>query len=327
MRKTHVAILSSLAILAGCSAQPKALYQSPPANGSTIGSNQEYVGDWEGLPKFTLAKSQLVFNYGDKEKKTNPQMVSVPSEAESYGDAQTRFAIRQDDTWGVDTHLKVTKLDNTDLLASIGTEVEDKRVKYIEAASAVAVGMLGAVALAETDKDLPLSIDSYKLLRESSVHRNSGEAYGTVTAPDGKTSFKFVADIGPIKQDALPTSTFAAEANGTAQPTIIHSACRSITVTFSDGPLGGQQFSATIADPRFVQTVKYPEKGSIEFHTACGANTTSSASGASSSLDILNALIAQSKTVREAWKTASTTKEEAEKARANFKAQNPPQQN
>ncbi|MEX6780372.1 hypothetical protein [Pseudomonas aeruginosa] len=327
MRRTHAATLLSLAILAGCSAQPKALYQSPPANGSPIGNNQKYEGDWEGLPKFTLAKSQLVFDYGDKEKKTNPQMVSVPAEAEAYDDAQTRFAIRLDDPWGVDTHLKVTKLDNTDLLASIGTEVEDKRVKYIETAGAVAVGLLGAVALAETDKELPLSIDSYQLLREANVQREKAVTYGKVTAPDGKTSFKFEAAFGPIKPDALNTSTYAAAADTTAQETIIHSACRSITVTFSDGPLGGQQFSATIADPRFVQTVKYPEKGSIEFHTACGANTTSSASGASSSLDILNALIAQSKTVREAWKTAKTTKEDSEKAEANFKAQTPPQQN
>ncbi|HCF2990384.1 hypothetical protein OD781_08795 [Pseudomonas aeruginosa] len=327
MRTTHAATLLSLAILAGCSAQPKALYQSPPANGSSIG-NQKYEGDWEGLPKFTLAKSQLVFDYGDKEKKANPQMVSVPAEAEPHPDTPTRFAIRQDDPWGVDTHLKVTKLDNTDLLASIGTEVEDKRVKYIETAGAVAVGLLGAVALTGTDKELPLSIDSYQLLRAANVKRDKGVAYGKVTAPDGNTSYKFTASIGPVKPDALDTSTYSAKANETAQETIIHSACRSITVTFSDGPLGGQQFSASIADPRFVQTVKYPEKGSIEFHTACGANTTSSASGASSSLDILNALIAQSKTVREAWKTATTTKGDVENAAAAFdKAQAPSQQN
>lgn len=326
MRTTHAATLLSLAILAGCSAQPKALYQSPPDNGSTNG-NQKYEGDWEGLPKFTLAKSQLVFDYGDKEKKANPQMVSVPAEAEAHPDTPTRFAIRQDDPWGVDTHLKVTKLDNTDLLASIGTEVEDKRVKYIETAGAVAVGLLGAAALAGSDKELPLSIDSYQLLRAANVKRDEGVAYGIVTAPD-KTSVKFTAAIGPVKPDALDTSTYSAKANETAQETIIHSACRSITVTFSDGPLGGQQFSATIADPRFVQTVKYPEKGSIEFHTACGANTTSSASGASSSLDILNALIAQSKTVREAWKTATTTKGDVENAAAAFdKAKAPSQQN
>lgn len=91
-------------------------------------------------------------------------------------------------------------------------------------------------------------------------------------------------------------------------------------MTFLDGPLGQQQFSATIADPRYVQTVKYPKKGSIDFHTSCGANTTSNPSGASSSIDLVNAVIAQTKTVREAWKTHKATKDESDKAELAFKA-------
>ncbi|WP_339443026.1 hypothetical protein [Pseudomonas hunanensis] len=85
---------------------------------------------------------------------------------------------------------------------------------------------------------------------------------------------------------------------------------------FNDGPLAGQKFSATVADARYIETVKFPKKGSIEFHSAYGANTTSSASGASSTLDVVNAVIAQSKSIRGAWRTLKSTEQESKNAAA-----------
>jgi hypothetical protein len=317
MQSLHTATALSLAILAGCSAQPKALYETPPAHDASLNDGTKYAGDWEGLPKFTLAKSQLLVDFKDKEKKTTPQMISVPAEAQPEDDARTRFLLRLDDDFGVDTHLNFTKIDNTDLLASVGTEVEDKREKYIEAAGTLAVSILGVVAMDGTS-ELPISIDSYKVLRDSGIKRLAGTAYGKIMSPNQADVIEFEADFGPIKDDALDNITFADKASQEAQKTIFHSACRNVTVKFSNGPLGGQQFSATVADPRYIQTIKYPEKGSVTFHTACGANTTSVASGASSTLDILNAVVAQSKSVREAWKTSKSSKDDSEKAASSF---------
>ena len=316
MRAIHTATAFSLAILAGCSAQPKAFYETPPIHGAQIEKDKPYEGDWEGLPKFTLAKSQLVVDFKDKDKERPvlPQMISVPAEAlpepapeGTAVDIQTRFMLRQDDAFGVDTHLSVTKIDNTDLLSSIGTEVEDKRVKYVEALGSLATGVIGTMALME-GSELPISIDSYKILKNSEVARNDGTVYAIVTSPDGTQTIHLQAKFGPIKDDAIDNLVFANKAHEHAQETIFHSACRSVTVLFDDGPLAGQQFSATVADPRYVETVKLPKKGSVVFHTACGANTASSPSGTSSTLDVVNAVIAQSKTVREAWKTSKSTK-------------------
>lgn len=322
MRAIHTATVLSLAILAGCSAQPKAFYETPPAQGTKLGKDESYQGDWEGLPKFTLAKSQLVVDFKDKEKQSLPQMISVPAEAQPEKapagkpdeELQTRFILRQDDAFGVDTHLNVTKIDNTDLLSSIGTEVEDKRVKYMEALGSLATTVIGALALAESS-ELPISIDSYQILKDGKIARKRDGAYAIVTSPDAARKIHLYAEFGPINDDAIDNLVFANKASEHSQETILHSACRSVTVTFIDGELRGQQFSATVADPRYVETVKFPEKGSVEFHTACGANTTSSPSGTSSTLDVLNAVIAQSKTVREAWVTKTTTKPEADKAK------------
>ncbi|MGU5846092.1 hypothetical protein [Aeromonas hydrophila] len=306
MRAIQTTTLLSLMILAGCSAQPKALYQAPPKNGSAISNGQKYEGDWEGLIKFTLAKSQLVFDYKDKEKKTDVQMIAVPAEAEAFDDTLTHFALRQEDSWGVDTHLAVTKIDNTDLLASIGVETEDKRIKYIEAVGAVGVSVLGMMAWSNsinTQAGLPLSIDSYTLLRSANVKRDTMVTNGEIESPNGISHIKFQATFGPIKDDALDNSIYTNKANSEAQKTIFYSACRNITITFSNGPLVGQKFSGVIADPRYVQTIKYPQKGAIIFHSICGVNTTSSASGTSSNLDLLNAISAQYKSVRDEWKT------------------------
>lgn len=326
MRAIHTATLLSLAILAGCSAQPKAFYETPPAQGTEMGKDESYQGDWEGLPKFTLAKSQLVVDFKDKEKQPLPQMISVPAEAQPEPapagkpneELRTRFMLRQDDTFGVDTHLNVSKIDNTDLLSSIGTEVEDKRVKYVGALGSLVTGVIGALALTD-GTDLPISIDSYQMLKDNEVGRGKKDAYAIVTAPN-KTQIHLHATFGPIKDDAIDNSVFARKAQIQAQETIFHSACRSVTIRFDDGPLEGQQFSATVADPRYVETVKFPEKGSVVFHSACGANTTSSPSGTSSTLDVVNAVIAQYKTVREAWVTSKSTKETSDKAAAKVAA-------
>lgn len=305
----------SIGMLAGCSSQPKAFYEIPPAQGALI-KGEKYTGDWEGLPKFTLAKSQLVFSYIDKEKKP-AQMISVPAEAESLTNYPTRFLLRQDDPWGVDTHLKVTKRDNTELLASIGTEVEDKRVKYIEAGAGVLVGLIGAAALDGSTVNLPISIDSYKMLQLLASDRKAvSDATGKIEGPSGKIDFKI--SFGEVADDAIDVSKFASKASTESQKTIFYSACRNVSVTFVNGPLGEQTFSATVADPRYVQTLKFPEKGSIDFHTSCGANTTSSPSGASSSIDLVNAVIAQTKTVREAWKTYKTSTADSAKAKTDF---------
>ncbi|VVO63665.1 hypothetical protein PS925_01362 [Pseudomonas fluorescens] len=315
MRATHTATVLSLAILAGCSAQPKAFYQTPPMHGEKLMDGTNYEGDWDGLPKFTLAKSQLVVDFKDKEKKTTPEMISVPTEAQLESDSRTRFMLRQDDAFGIDTHLKVTKIDNTDLLSSVGTEVEDKRVKYIEAAGTLAVSLIGALAL-NADSELPISIDSYQVLRDGEIKRKADTAYAKITSPDQSKTIHFQANFGPVKDDAIDNLVFAKRANEKAQETIFHSACRNVTVLFNDGPLAGEQFSATVADPRYIQTIRFPEKGSVNFHSACGANTTSLSSGTSSTLDIVNAVIAQSKSVREAWKTSISSKKANENAAA-----------
>ncbi|GHS84232.1 hypothetical protein ACOQNQ_02835 [Pseudomonas juntendi] len=315
MHTIRTAALLSLTILAGCSAQPKAFYQTPPPHDAPLANGTRYEGDWDGLPKFTLAKSQLVVDFKDKDKQTLPQVTSVPAEAKSEPDAQTRFILRQDDAFGVDTHLKVTKLDNTDLLSSIGTEVEDKRVKYIQAVGTLAVGILGAAALTSS-AELPISIDSYDLLRNSQIKRNGGKAFAKLTSPDASKAIHLEAEFGPVKDEALDNLVYAERASEKSQETIFYSACRSVTVLFNDGPLAGQKFSATVADPRYIETVKFPKKGSIEFHSACGANTTSSASGASSTLDVVNAVIAQSKSIREAWRTLKSTEQESKNAAA-----------
>lgn len=300
------ALLISISTLAACAAQPKALYQVPPKHG------EMNEGDWEGLTKFTLAKSQLVIDYKDKDK-SQAHMLSLPAEAESSDGINTRFMLRPASAWGVNTHLKVTKIENTELLASVGTETEDKRIKLLESAGALAVNI---ISFGITDKgtdttSLPISIDSYALMRSGDVERDAKDniaATASFNDTDNNT-VHFTASFSAIPDDAIDNQVFTNKAGSLAQETIFYSACRTVSIHFESGPLEGQQFSATIADPRYVQTLKFPEKGAINFHSICGANTTSSASGSSNQLDVLSALITQYKTVQKAWATQLQSKQ------------------
>ena len=313
--KTLAGCVITSALVAGCSTQPSAFYQPIPTQSAT------YQGDWAGLSKFTLAKSELVFNQvGEDEKdgkstKKKIVVTSIPSEAKHSNSQPTRFAMTPDDPFGVTTQMSITKVDNTELISSIGTEVEDHRVKYIEGAGAIVVGLLGIAWSGDkgTKEFQPISIDTYELLTSLKVGRGEGGGQASAVKKSGtQQAVDFTVSFGPVPDDAIDTKVFAAKASDEAQETIFYSACRSIKVHFKDGVLAGQTFSEVIADPRYVQTVKIPEKGKVSFHSSCGVSTSTESSGASDATDIGKALVSQTKSIRDAWKASADAETKTE---------------
>jgi hypothetical protein len=70
----------------------------------------------------------------------------------------------------------------------------------------------------------------------------------------------------------------------------------------------------------YVQTVAYPAKGVIKMHTVCGADVLSDSATASTSAEVVNAVIAQAKSLSETWKTAKDKAEADKKAKDAAKA-------
>lgn len=293
-------------ILTGCSGQPTVKYE-------VAHNGPNYPGDFEGLTKFTLPKSVLYASYSDPDKKTGLSLASTPAEAGANGEpSKVSFMIRPSDSMGIKTHLMVKKRDNTDLLESVGTEIEDNRTKMIESVAGIAVSVIGIAALAAPPSgdggcipmpaELPLAIDTEEFLNATKTKAADPKArHGSIqrTCVD---PVRFDIQFGSLPGDAIARETFIAQIKD-PQEIMIYSACRTATITFTSAPLAGKQFTTTVADPNFIQTIKFPQKGKVDMHSACGANTSSEKSGISSSTEVMNTLIAQAKTVREAWKT------------------------
>lgn len=135
--------------------------------------------------------------------------VSLPSEAKHSNTQPTRFSINPDDPFGITTQMSITKVNNTELISSIGTEVEDHRVKYIEGAGAVVVGLLGLAWSGDKgSKDFqPISIDTYELLTVLNIGRGEGGGQGTVVKKTGsQQAVDLSVSFGPLQDDAIDTT-------------------------------------------------------------------------------------------------------------------------
>lgn len=257
--------------------------------------------DPAGLIKFKLAKSAIIVDYGKSAdgKATDTSkiaLVSVPQEHEG-----ATYTISETSNILAATHLKVGKRQNTDLLESIGVDVEDKRIELIQQAGAFAGSAIAAASFLVAAKSepttpvLPYAIDVSSFLTKANP--NEADFNGTAGG------WSYVLAVGPAPKDAYATADYVARfGSGVRSNVLFYSACRDAMVTFSSGPFKGKVFPLRISDPNFVQTIGMPDKGSVSFHTACGVNVNSEKANTASTMEVLNAMMGQAKTLIESAK-------------------------
>ncbi len=276
-------------LLAGCGGlQPTVQYQL------------DRPQDYEGLTKFRLAKTAvLVDNASSRDGKsadsTTILLTAVPQEDESR-----TFSIAARSGVLSVTHLKVTKRENTELLESVGTEIEDKRIELIQQVGGILGTVLPFLAARATQPraagTLPLAIDV-----SSHLPRAARDAVTGQGILDNGWNYEIVIGDAPV--DAINTDEFMQNHRSAGSSHVLfYSACRNATVKFKSGPFAGRSLSVRVSDPWFVQTVAMPAKGKIDFHSACGVNVTSERSDVASDAKVLNTLISQAKTLLDAKK-------------------------
>ena len=69
-----------------------------------------------------------------------------------------------------------------------------------------------------------------------------------------------------------------------------------------------RSFPLQIADPRFVRTVRLPDKGSVNAHSICGADTKTESTQITGYQDLLGELGKQAKAVYDAQKNKDKNK-------------------
>ncbi|CAI8918624.1 putative Lipoprotein [Pseudomonas sp. IT-P100] len=319
--KTTKLVVSALAaaVLAGCAGQPKALYIPYPQEPA------KDAKDYEGLTKFTLAKSILYIDHPDAAKPAT--LVSTPAESTQEDTRSSyRYAIKPHDGMMKKTHLTFTKFDGTDLLKTLGITFEDDTAKTAEAIGGTIVAIGGVVwALPggtpmATAVTYPMALDTGPLLKDRPLveGREDGSGFSvpgklSKLGADGKPldgGIGFTITFGKIPDDAIPISEYVQHLGKAEQETFFFSACRTARINFTTGPqeLADMQYSVRVADPNFIQTLKLPVDGSFSMHTTCGADVTGKPSSSPNTWEAVNKIMAQVKAVKDAWKTAKDNK-------------------
>lgn len=269
--------------------------------------------DMDGKIKFNLVRSLIKVDLSkcgkdDAACNQKAQAISIPTE-----DEVSKYSMTPHDTIFLKTHIKATYIDNTRILSSIGAELEDNRIKVIQAAGAGLTAMAPIVTLAGTplDPKLPVVIDVAEYVKNACGQ----QPCKWLPLPNNETKWCYKVEVGDMPPDAVDTAKFMKKFAETESDVMIYSACRDATVSISKLNTGEkcetkqvQVFNdkddfvakVKIADPAKVQTIKFPKKGKIDMHSSCGANLTDEKTDSTDTIAVLGELLKQAKTIKEA---------------------------
>jgi len=271
-------------VLAGCSAAPTVELRK-------ISSPSDITGD--EFDSYYLQKSRIKIDEtgttktADGKKRDELSIQSIPTENITF-----KIGITRADKLGVKTNLILTKFENTDLLKEAGVEIVDKRVELIGKIGTI----VAAVAAIPFEKEailtagaLPKIIETSVLINKNKIGRDKS---AEIDAADGVS-----VTFGPIPPDARSIDKFVSP---NTMSGLIYAACRTATVKFKYQDYNYKR-DVKVSDPNFFEVASFPLKGKIKFHSECGASITSDQdTGVSGSADIVDALAAQAKAIKDA---------------------------
>jgi hypothetical protein len=218
------------------------------------------------------------------------RVTSTPKESR-----ERKIAIGVVNDWQRTTMVNITKVANTELVSSIGVEVTDTRAKSISDYGGAIVKVIGAAAAILADVD---------------TSGNSCNVPMTYDIPfDGTSNLWENAcikiELGPLPPDAASVDTIPF---GRSTSNYYYSACRDAYITIKKlvggSNLNKQPTTVRVADPRFVQVVQLPAKGTITSHSQCGVSVVTQATAQSDGAAVADALATQAKAIKEAIEAA-----------------------
>ncbi len=314
MRSANWIIVCSLLAIPACSSVPSVKYVAQPK------------ADDKGLIKFYLPSTDITISKvlpADTREAQKSVSLSDGSDITFGSDIdigptlerdakvvltpkehrETMYAVVPDSSWvgTVRTNLKVSYFDTADtshLIKIIGSEVQDDRTKIIAAIGAVAVA---AATVAAFDSKaivirLPVVVDSYAA--------KDGEWKALPNNPLWFYRLDVSIDVGATLESKAYFEKFGKETTSTFPI----SACRRATLHLKRHPdntqldktiQGDARFELMFADPDRVDTLAFPEKGSISLHAVCGADLITEKADIHTAWDLVEALMNQVKTVKD----------------------------
>ena len=287
--------LMSAVLLCGCAVHPTARYVAidnvipKNADGAVddkiaAAPNLNYGTDAQTaktikanyIAAYFLPRNTLTISYKGTEQagKTTPPDLRVDNARQEFED--TRYILmRGDDLWHRSI-INLSKEDDIEVPASIGVEVIDNRKDIIDNSSQILTTLIGAgVGTAENGKTyicdkFPDSVCVWGLPDDTT--RASGSQSSAATGGAQLTVTWHPLPVTAVRAD----SVFTLGTITGPMPGIYVAACRTVDVTYA---LGGadaakKKWSGKVADPRWLEFVAFPNKGSIKANTQCGYSAT-----------------------------------------------------
>ncbi len=234
--------------------------------------------------------------------KNKVEALSVPGE-----DQSALYAVVPKDKWFglVATSLSIEYVPNSRLIKTVGSTVDDNRLKVIQAIGSGVAALAGMAVLGEV-KDLrpPVFIDF--------VPKELGGDYKAIEDQPKGWWYKII-DNSPNLDGAPTQSYFDNHSDSkwfTSTSTFPKSACRNVLLAIAyseDGKPGvdsaSLQFPLTVADPSLLWLYELPNKGKITSHEICGADIAPDKDTSSTAWDLLSEAFKQAKAVYDVKKS------------------------
>jgi hypothetical protein len=194
-----------------------------------------------------------------------------------------KYGIKPIRTWRADTIVNLTKLANTDVVSAIGVDTKDRTVAAIGDYGGAVVKLVGLAAGLRDPQECSFPISVSVASRTA-----DGRAVEEVSSDPGCVSVL----LAPIPVDAAPRASVPVEVDTS---NFYYAACRDATVTVAASATRSAVKQVRVADPRFVQFVQFPGKGSITAHSECGESVVTKDAGSDPGSAIAEALAAEGK--------------------------------
>lgn len=301
------AMLMGVAALSACTVDPTVRYVEATAPGET--ARQPKLIDSFYRQKNELTIELKVAKAGDKPP-AEPFVVTN----RRLEDTTRRVMILGADPFWTKTTINLTKVPDTDLIATASSDVTDQRTEIITNVGNVlkVVVPLAVGAAAKPDGQpcdaLTVRPCVWALPRDDRGNKNEIALSPGLTIAWGAAPKTAVPVQDPSYQDFLKNP----------QHGIFYSACREVALTYVSTDATNRtvySWRGKVADPNFVDFVAFPRTGHIEFHSQCGVSVKNEKDSATTADALITAAVTQAVAIKDALDKAEEAKEaEAKKA-------------
>lgn len=307
-------LLSALVLLcvSGCTVIPTVQYKLIPKNDGTKNDSMKGITD-----SFYLQQSAIKLTLENDEKDKTKTTVKVSATPAEY--TAQKYGIKAVSDIRSSTMVNLSKVENTDIIDSIGIEVTDNTAKAIKDYGGAIVSL---ITLAKPTGTSELDIKSKCILNEDAVIKlsditsplepigRSGESYSLYwddindaytfkKKSDNKSSCLNIK-LEPVPDDASQKIVVDENVHN-----YYYAACRNATISgdvqVNDKPVKIKA-SFRVSDPRFVQSVQFPVKGKIKHHSQCGVSVITEATASDNGAAVIQATTEQIKAISDALK-------------------------